>query len=65
MQFDGEEPDKITRGAYACNDDKVIFENPPIYAAAVFRVPGMKVGLNGMGRYVPRSGWAAELKPGG
>ena len=28
MQFDGEKPDKITRGACACNDDKVIFENP-------------------------------------
>src|SRR5256884_5041165 len=26
MQFDSEKPDKITRGA--CNDDKVIFENP-------------------------------------
>src|SRR5467141_1047701 len=24
----GEKPDKITRGACACNDDKVIFENP-------------------------------------
>src|SRR6266403_2834617 len=28
VQFDGEKPDKITRGASACNDDKVIFENP-------------------------------------
>ena len=28
MEFDGEKPDKITRGARACNDDKVIFENP-------------------------------------
>ena len=28
MQFDGEKPDKITRGACACNDDKVIFGNP-------------------------------------
>jgi len=28
VQFDGEKPDKITRGACACNDDKVIFENP-------------------------------------
>ena len=28
MQFDGEKADKITRGACACNDDKVIFENP-------------------------------------
>jgi hypothetical protein len=28
VQFDGEKPDKITRGAWACNDDKVIFENP-------------------------------------
>ena len=25
---DSEKPDKITRGACACNDDKVIFENP-------------------------------------
>jgi hypothetical protein len=28
MLFDGEKPDKITRGARACNDDKVIFEYP-------------------------------------
>src|SRR6266851_7449550 len=28
MQFDGEKPDKITRGASGCNDDKVIFEKP-------------------------------------
>jgi len=28
MQFDSEIPDKITRGACACNDDKVILENP-------------------------------------
>ncbi len=28
MQFDGEKPDKITRSACDCNDDKVIFENP-------------------------------------
>jgi len=28
MQFDSEKPDKITRGACAYNDDKVIFENP-------------------------------------
>ncbi len=41
MQFDSEKPDKITGGACACNDDKVIFENPLIYSAAVFRVPGM------------------------
>ncbi len=41
VQFDGEKPDKITGGACACNDDKVIFENPLIYSAAVFRVPGM------------------------
>ena len=27
MQFDREKPDKITRGACACND-RVIFENP-------------------------------------
>jgi len=39
--FDGEKSDKITRGACAGNDDKVIFENPLIYAAAVFRVPGL------------------------
>jgi len=41
VQFDGEQPDKITRGAYVCNDDKFIFENPLIYSAALFRVPGM------------------------
>ena len=41
MQFDSEKADKITRGACGCNDDKVIFENPLIYSAAVFRVPGM------------------------
>jgi len=28
VQFDGEKPDKITRGACACNDDKGIFESP-------------------------------------
>jgi hypothetical protein len=28
VQLDGEKPDKITRGACACNNDKVIFENP-------------------------------------
>jgi hypothetical protein len=28
VQFDGEKPDKITSGSCACNDDKVIFENP-------------------------------------
>ncbi len=28
MQFDGKKPDKITGGACACNDNKVIFENP-------------------------------------
>ena len=27
VQFDGEKPDKITRGTGASNDDKVIFEN--------------------------------------
>ena len=27
MQFDGEKADKITRGACATNDDKVIIEN--------------------------------------
>jgi len=35
------EADKITRGACACNGDKVTFENRLIYSAAVFRVPGM------------------------
>jgi hypothetical protein len=29
VQFDGEKPDKVTRGACACNDDKFIFENNP------------------------------------
>ena len=38
MQFDGEKADEITR-ACVCNDDKVIFENPLIYSAAMFRVP--------------------------
>ena len=28
MQFDGEKPRKIMRGACAFNDDKVIFEKP-------------------------------------
>ena len=28
MRFDGEKPHKIKCGACACNDDKVIFENP-------------------------------------
>jgi len=28
VQFDGEKPDKITRGACVRNDHKVIFENP-------------------------------------
>ena len=41
MQFDSEKPDKITGGACACNEDKVIFENPLNYSAAVFRAPGM------------------------
>jgi hypothetical protein len=41
VQFDGEKPDKITRGACASNDDKVFFENPLIYSAGVFRVSGM------------------------
>jgi len=30
MQFASEKPDKITRGACACNDDKVIFETPEL-----------------------------------
>jgi hypothetical protein len=29
VQFDGEKPDKITRGACACNDDKVILRTAP------------------------------------
>ena len=36
MQFDGEKPNKITRGACACNDDKVIFENPLNWATRSF-----------------------------
>src|SRR5256885_7338013 len=36
MQFDSEKPDKITRGACACNDDKVIFENPLNWTARSF-----------------------------
>jgi hypothetical protein len=39
VQFDGEKPDKITRGA--CNHDKVFSENPLTYSAGVFRVSGM------------------------
>jgi hypothetical protein len=45
MQLDSEKPDKITRGACACSDDKVIFENPLISSAAVFRAPGMNKDL--------------------
>src|SRR5947207_14972120 len=41
VQLDGEKPDKITRGACACNDDKVILDNPLIYSARVVRVPGV------------------------
>ena len=44
MQFDGEKPDKITRGACACNDDKVIFENPLIVVPLV--ATGAFVGIN-------------------
>jgi hypothetical protein len=44
---DGEKPDKITRGA--CNDDKVIFENPLIYSAAVFRVRAYGLRNAGLG----------------
>src|SRR6266566_4652796 len=36
VQFDGEKPDKITRGACACNDDKVIFENPLNWTTRTF-----------------------------
>ena len=39
MQFDGEKPDKITRGACACNDDKVIFENPLNWTTRRFKSP--------------------------
>jgi hypothetical protein len=42
VQFDGEKPDRITRDACACNDDKVIFENPlivgPLVATSTFIV---------------------------
>jgi len=41
VQFDTEKPDKITGGACAGNDDKIIFENPLIYSAGVFCVPAM------------------------
>jgi hypothetical protein len=36
VQFDGEKPDKITRGACACNDDNVIFESPLNWATRGF-----------------------------
>jgi hypothetical protein len=31
VQFDGEKPDKITRGASACNDDKVSSGETPLF----------------------------------
>jgi hypothetical protein len=39
MQFDGKKPDKITRGACACNDDRVIFENPLNWTTRSFKFP--------------------------
>ena len=60
QQFDGEKPHKITRVACACKDDKVIFENPLIYSAGLFGVPGMNWDSRVWGRYVPRSGWAEQ-----
>jgi hypothetical protein len=39
VQLDGEKPDKITRGACACNDDKVIFENPLNWTTRNFKFP--------------------------
>src|SRR5205807_8066344 len=43
VQFDSEKPDKITRGACACNDVKVFFEHTLIYSEGVYRVPGMNL----------------------
>jgi hypothetical protein len=40
VQFDGEKPDKITRGGCACNDDKVIFENPLNWTTRSFILRG-------------------------
>jgi hypothetical protein len=35
VQFDGEKADKITRGACACNDDKVIARQMSRYKSGV------------------------------
>jgi hypothetical protein len=43
-------------------DDKVIFENPLILLRSRVSCSRHELGLKGMGRYVPRSGWA-EQKP--
>jgi hypothetical protein len=53
VQFDAEKQDKITRGACACNDDKVIFENPLIVVPLV--ATGAFVGIN------PTDGLATHL----
>jgi hypothetical protein len=60
VQFDGEKPDKITRGACACNDDKVIFENPSDLLRSRVSCSRHELGLKGMGRYVPHSVWAEQ-----
>src|SRR2546430_12464852 len=50
MQFDGEKPDKITRGACACNDDKVIFENPLNWTTRSFIFAKQREHENGPAR---------------
>jgi hypothetical protein len=47
MQFDSEKLDKITRGACACSDDKVIFENPLNWATGASFSPSR--GVTNMG----------------
>ncbi len=54
MQFDSEKPDKITRGAWACNDDKVIFENPLNWTARSFIFAKQREYENGPATREPR-----------
>jgi hypothetical protein len=51
VQFDGEKPDKITRVACACNDDKVIFESPLNWTTRSFIFA--KQGSTNMGACTP------------
>jgi hypothetical protein len=53
LQFDGEKPDKITRGACACNDDKVIFENPLNWTTRSFIFAKQREYENGPGTPEP------------